>query len=59
MTTAERIPPEFDVLLEPARSKAFEFFQELLDHGSNESDAIEQAIDRAQSWVAERAKSAH
>jgi uncharacterized protein YdaT len=56
MTEETQIPAEFEQLPEPARSKAFEFLQELLDAGEGKRDAVEQAIQRAQHWIAERVK---
>ena len=58
MTFPPRIPAEFDELPEPGRAKAFDFFEELLSEGRDEREAIEQAIERARHWIAERARSA-
>lgn len=59
MPEPSKIPREFDDLPEPARSKAFEFFRELLDGGANTQQAVEQARDRARHWMAERAPATH
>jgi hypothetical protein len=52
--TPQKIPAEFDDLPEPNRSKAYEFFKELMEAGSDEREALQQAHDRALSWAAER-----
>ncbi len=60
MTPPTRVPQQFDELPEPGRTKAFEFFQELMASGSqSEPEAIKEALKRAQSWIAERAQPAH
>jgi len=56
MTIPVRIPAEFDELPEPGRSKAFEFFKELVEAGSDARHAIAQARERARSWVHERVR---
>lgn len=59
MATQTKIPPEFEELPEPSRTKAFEFLQELLDAGEGKRDAVEKALQQAHHWIAERAKPAH
>lgn len=54
MTQRTQIPTQLDDLPEPARAKAVEIFQTLLKEGIGEADAIEQAHQQAESWVAER-----
>jgi uncharacterized protein YdaT len=56
MTQPVGIPPQFDDLPEPGRTKAFEFLRELMDQGTEEQDAIGQARERARQWMAERVK---
>jgi hypothetical protein len=56
--TPQQIPTEFDALPEPGRSKAFEFFKELLEGGADEQGAIQQAHDRALNWASERLRPA-
>lgn len=58
MSPSAEMPNEFDDLPEPARSKALEFFQELIASGSNKSDALSEARERAQHWIAERVRPA-
>jgi len=54
--TPQKIPAEFDDLPEPSRSKAFEFYKELLEGGADEREAMQQAHDRALNWAAERTR---
>lgn len=54
MTETTQIPKQLDDLPEPARAKAAEIFQTLLKDGLSEADALEQAHQQAESWVAER-----
>lgn len=48
-------PFSFDDLPEPARTNAFEIFQQLCAEGSDRQEALKQAHDQASSWIAERA----
>lgn len=54
MTEPTQIPKQLDTLPEPARAKATEIFRTLLKEGLSEADALEQAHQQAESWVAER-----
>lgn len=58
MTPPTKIPKEFDTLPEPGRAKAYEFFQELVQEGMARGEAIQEALKRGQSWIAERVRSA-
>lgn len=45
---------DFEELPEPARSKAVEIFQSLIDDGRSEEEADEQARQLVHSWLSER-----